>query len=126
MRRSMAAAGSTVLLALAPGVVAGIGPWWLTGWHGATWWLSARVLGGVLVLAGALVLVWAFTRFVVEGFGTPAPIAPPRHLVVGGLYSVPITSATGVRCRGGGHGCGPGLQTSHRPPKIPRRAFQRG
>ena len=25
-------------------------------------------------------------RFVVEGIGTPAPVAPTEHLVVGGLY----------------------------------------
>ncbi|MET3425295.1 protein-S-isoprenylcysteine O-methyltransferase Ste14 [Actinoplanes tereljensis] len=28
----------------------------------------------------------AFVRFVVDGFGTPAPIAPPDRLVVSGLY----------------------------------------
>jgi protein-S-isoprenylcysteine O-methyltransferase Ste14 len=32
------------------------------------------------------VLVHAFARFVLEGRGTPAPIAPTQHLVVGGLY----------------------------------------
>src|SRR5439155_25148061 len=31
-------------------------------------------------------LVHAFVRFVVEGAGTPAPVAPTRRLVVGGLY----------------------------------------
>ena len=31
-------------------------------------------------------LVHAFVRFVVEGIGTPAPVAPTQHLVVGGLY----------------------------------------
>jgi protein-S-isoprenylcysteine O-methyltransferase Ste14 len=31
-------------------------------------------------------LVSAFVRFVVEGLGTPAPIAPTEELVVGGLY----------------------------------------
>ncbi len=31
-------------------------------------------------------LVHAFSRFVAEGLGTPAPVAPTRHLVVGGLY----------------------------------------
>jgi protein-S-isoprenylcysteine O-methyltransferase Ste14 len=30
--------------------------------------------------------VHAFVGFVVEGVGTPAPVAPTRHLVVGGLY----------------------------------------
>jgi protein-S-isoprenylcysteine O-methyltransferase Ste14 len=28
----------------------------------------------------------AFWRFAVEGLGTPAPVAPPERLVVGGLY----------------------------------------
>ena len=28
----------------------------------------------------------AFARFVVEGVGTPAPVAPTNELVVGGLY----------------------------------------
>jgi protein-S-isoprenylcysteine O-methyltransferase Ste14 len=32
------------------------------------------------------VLVQAFVRFVSEGSGTPAPVAPTRELVVGGLY----------------------------------------
>jgi protein-S-isoprenylcysteine O-methyltransferase Ste14 len=39
----------------------------------------------VTVLAVA-VLVGAFVRFVVEGAGTPAPVAPTERLVVGGLY----------------------------------------
>jgi protein-S-isoprenylcysteine O-methyltransferase Ste14 len=30
--------------------------------------------------------VHAFARFVAEGVGTPAPVAPTRELVVGGLY----------------------------------------
>jgi uncharacterized membrane protein len=37
-----------------------------------------------LLVAGAL--VQAFVRFVVEGVGTPAPVAPTEHLLVGGLY----------------------------------------
>jgi protein-S-isoprenylcysteine O-methyltransferase Ste14 len=32
------------------------------------------------------VLLQAFVRFVVEGVGTPAPVAPTERLVVGGLY----------------------------------------
>jgi protein-S-isoprenylcysteine O-methyltransferase Ste14 len=43
-------------------------------------------MGIVLLVAGALVLLHAFARFVVEGAGTPAPVAPTRELVVGGLY----------------------------------------
>jgi protein-S-isoprenylcysteine O-methyltransferase Ste14 len=40
----------------------------------------------VLVVAGGAVLVQAFARFVREGAGTPAPVAPTERLVVGGLY----------------------------------------
>jgi protein-S-isoprenylcysteine O-methyltransferase Ste14 len=37
-------------------------------------------------MAGLIVLIQAFVRFVMEGLGTPAPIAPPERLVVGGVY----------------------------------------
>jgi protein-S-isoprenylcysteine O-methyltransferase Ste14 len=36
--------------------------------------------------AGLIALIQAFVRFVVEGFGTPAPVAAPERLVVGGVY----------------------------------------
>jgi protein-S-isoprenylcysteine O-methyltransferase Ste14 len=39
-----------------------------------------------LLAASTLVLVQAFARLVVEGVGTPAPIAPTQRLVVGGPY----------------------------------------
>src|SRR5262249_54183971 len=61
----------------------------LTGWRLATpapWWDPVRVLGLLLTIVGAAVLVSAFARFVMEGIGTPAPVAPTQHLVVGGLY----------------------------------------
>ena len=87
MRKPSAAAGSALFFAVAPGVVAGLVPWLLTGWEVADeWWPPVRVLGALLVLAGATVLVHAFARFVVEGLGTPSPTAPTEKLVVGGLY----------------------------------------
>jgi len=87
MRRPSAAAGSALFFAVAPGVVAGVIPWALTGWETESeWWLPVRVLGAALIVAGGAVLVSAFARFVREGLGTPAPLAPTEHLVVGGLY----------------------------------------
>ena len=84
--RVRAALGSGLFLVVAPGVVAGLVPWWLTGWQaGATSW-PLQAIGTLLIAAGAIVLVDAFVRFVVEGIGTPAPIAPTQRLVVGGLY----------------------------------------
>jgi protein-S-isoprenylcysteine O-methyltransferase Ste14 len=43
-------------------------------------------IGGVLLVLAIAVLIRAFARFVVECRGTPAPIAPPDRLVVGGDY----------------------------------------
>ena len=86
MRKAFAAIGSALFFLLAPGVTAGLIPWWLTGLEVNEYWLPARVAGAVLLAAGVLVLVSAFARFVVEGVGTPAPVAPTEQLVVGGLY----------------------------------------
>jgi protein-S-isoprenylcysteine O-methyltransferase Ste14 len=86
VRKALAAIGSALFFLLAPGATAGLIPWWLTGWEVNEYWLPARVAGAVLLAAGALVLVSAFVRFVVEGVGTPAPVAPTEQLVVGGLY----------------------------------------
>ena len=73
---------------VAPVMVAGVLPWLITGWVSsdpAPAW-PVRALGWLLVGAGACVLVAAFARFVREGLGTPAPLAPTERLVVGGLY----------------------------------------
>lgn len=87
MRR--AAAGTAAFFVLAPGVVAGLVPWLLTGWdveEPLSHWAPLRVVGAALLVAGIVVLLHAFGRFVVEGLGTPAPVAPTERLVVGGLY----------------------------------------
>ena len=86
MRKSQAAYGSAIFLAIAPGIVAGLIPWWLTGWQMLPGWLPLRVFGALLTVAGAVFLLQAFARFVSEGRGTPAPIAPTEKLVVGGVY----------------------------------------
>lgn len=44
------------------------------------------LLGAVIAGVGLTVLLHAFTRFVIEGIGTPAPVAPTERLVVGGAY----------------------------------------
>jgi protein-S-isoprenylcysteine O-methyltransferase Ste14 len=88
MRRSVAAAGSSLFLAAAPGVVAGIVPWVLTRWEAGEhlYPTPVRAAGAVVLVGGGGVLVHAFGRFVSEGSGTPAPVAPTERLVVGGLY----------------------------------------
>jgi protein-S-isoprenylcysteine O-methyltransferase Ste14 len=73
--------GSTAFFFAAPCVVGGVVPWWVSGWAAPRFWP-----GLVLVAAGAFVVLRAFVRFVREGRGTPAPIAPTEELVVGGDY----------------------------------------
>jgi protein-S-isoprenylcysteine O-methyltransferase Ste14 len=89
MRRPIAAVGSAVFFLVGPGTVVGLIPWLLTRWQvrePLPYWAPMRVLGGILLVAGLIVLVQAFVRFVVEGLGTPVPVAAPERLVVGGLY----------------------------------------
>jgi protein-S-isoprenylcysteine O-methyltransferase Ste14 len=87
MRKPSAIAGSAAFLILAPGVVAGLIPWFLTNGYGRP--LSSPVMvavGSILILAGLAVLLHSFARFAFEGAGTPAPIAPTERLVVSGAY----------------------------------------
>ncbi|WP_029907198.1 isoprenylcysteine carboxylmethyltransferase family protein [Caulobacter sp. UNC358MFTsu5.1] len=87
--RTGALLGSALFLVVAPGVVAGLVPWWLSGWRFAPPLLgleAGRWLGGALILVAAPVLLEAFVRFALEGRGTPAPVAPTKMLVVGGAY----------------------------------------
>jgi len=86
MSKPRAAFGSVLFLVVAPGVMAGAIPWALTAWEGRSPWLGLQVAGLICIAGGALALLHAFARFVIEGLGTPAPIAPTERLVVGGLY----------------------------------------
>src|SRR5438874_1755889 len=81
-RKLVAAVGSITFLVVAPGVVAGVGPWLVTRWR-AHVPVALQGVGAVVIAAGAVVLLQAFTRFVVEGLGTPAPVAETDRLVVG-------------------------------------------
>lgn len=88
-RKRRAALVTSAFLAIGPGVVAGVIPWRLTHWqvpYPAPGGPGARAVGLVLIGGGAAVLVHSFVRFVVEGVGTPVPVAPTQRLVVGGLY----------------------------------------
>lgn len=89
MKRIAAVFGSALFLVLAPGTVAGFMPWWISRWRFETpvsGWLPLRVIGGLLAVAGAIVLVDSFARFALQGLGTPAPVLPTQHLVITGLY----------------------------------------
>src|SRR5688500_12888018 len=87
MRKPTAAVASAAFFVVAPGTVAGLGPWLITRWQlpdvGPAWRV-VQALGVVLIVAGTIPPVHAFVQFVRAG-GTPMPIAPTRHLVVGGF-----------------------------------------
>ena len=85
MRRATAL--TAVFFFAAPGLVAGLVPWLVTDWSRPDEPVGAvDLLGWALVLAGLAMVVECFVRFVREGSGTPAPVAPTEFLVQGGLY----------------------------------------
>jgi protein-S-isoprenylcysteine O-methyltransferase Ste14 len=89
IRRVSAVLGSVFFLLLAPGTVAGVVPWWISGWRiraPLPQFSPFRWLGVLLIVAGVPVLLDSFARFPLKGLGTPAPVFPTRHLVVSGLY----------------------------------------
>ncbi|HEY2556473.1 MAG TPA: isoprenylcysteine carboxylmethyltransferase family protein [Diaminobutyricibacter sp.] len=80
--------GTIVFLLLAPGIVAGLIPWLITGWHipwPRGWIWPIAIVAAVLILSGVVVLLDAFIRFA-RADGTPAPPVPTAHLVVVGPY----------------------------------------
>jgi protein-S-isoprenylcysteine O-methyltransferase Ste14 len=89
IRKVLAMVGSAAFLVIAPGFVAGLAPWWISGWRLEAAFLGLPLLrfaGGILIGIGAVGLLDSFVRFAVQGVGTPAPVFPARHLVVTGLY----------------------------------------
>jgi protein-S-isoprenylcysteine O-methyltransferase Ste14 len=91
VRQARAAVASAIFFALAPGVTAGVVPFWITGWQRASipTLPLPRVFTGLGVLTlilGLVLLLSTFGRFVTEGSGTPAPAAPTERLVTGGPY----------------------------------------
>jgi protein-S-isoprenylcysteine O-methyltransferase Ste14 len=89
MRTRSAALVSVIFFLFAPAMIAGAIPWSITRWRitrPLPYGTLVQSVGVLLIVLGTAVLVHAFARFVIEGSGTPAPVAPPSRLVVGGLY----------------------------------------
>ena len=89
MNRLFAILGSALFFVIAPGTILGLGPWLITRWRfeSPAWEaLPLRVVGALLMVACVPIILESFARFALEGLGTPAPVAPPRHLVVTGVY----------------------------------------
>jgi len=89
MERLSAIAGSLLFLLIAPGTIAVLVPWLISSGRMQTplpHFAVFRALGILLMAGGVSVLLDSFTRFAVQGLGTPAPILPTKYLVVSGLY----------------------------------------
>jgi len=74
---------SLLATALLPGTVTVVAPWLIVG-RGAS--AGAHWPGLVIVALGAAILFRCIWEFAVAGRGTLAPVDPPTHLVVSGLY----------------------------------------
>jgi hypothetical protein len=120
MRRVWAILGSVLFFLVAPGVVAGLAPWWIARWHMQPPLLGLslfRTAGAGLIVLGMPALLDSFARFAVQGLGTPAPIFPTRHLVVTGLYRHvrnPMVCRSGIGDRGAGSASGKSTRTGLR------------
>ena len=81
--------GTVVFTIVVPGSVVGLVPYLISRWElrppllglGPTRWL-----GFAIFVIAIPPFADFLARFVREGHGTPAPIAPTRQLVVGGVY----------------------------------------
>jgi protein-S-isoprenylcysteine O-methyltransferase Ste14 len=85
--KASAIAKTVVFTVLVPGTVAGYVPWWIrdgatVAVHGIEAWAAIAIL----VAGVAIYFHTAFLGFAATGLGTPAPIDPPKSLVVGGLH----------------------------------------
>jgi protein-S-isoprenylcysteine O-methyltransferase Ste14 len=67
-------------------IVAGVVPWLLTSWDADEQPLALKILGGIVLAAGAALVLETTARFAFQGRGTPAPWAPPERFVERGSY----------------------------------------
>jgi protein-S-isoprenylcysteine O-methyltransferase Ste14 len=82
----MTALRSLLFLILAPGIVAGYIPLALLRNGSQLETGIVAYLAFPLWLIGAVIVLWSFWNFLIQGRGTPAPIDPPKEMVATGFY----------------------------------------
>ena len=82
----MTALRSLMFLILAPGMVAGYIPLALLRNGSQLETGIFAYLALPLWLIGAVIVLWSFWNFLIQGRGTPAPIDPPKEMVATGFY----------------------------------------
>ena len=76
-----------IFMFIAPATVTIYLPYWLlAGRTGAPPFGAVRYVGLLPIFVGACMELWCAWDFAMKGRGTPAPIDPPKELVVRGLY----------------------------------------
>jgi len=89
MQRIWPILGSLAFFVIAPGTILVLVPQWITQFHRQPAFFDAdwlRTVGAALIAAGLVPLIHSCAVFAFKGLGTPAPVAPPKHLVVSGFY----------------------------------------
>jgi protein-S-isoprenylcysteine O-methyltransferase Ste14 len=92
MKQTLAITGSLLFFLIAPGTVAGLIPWVISGWQQQSAFFGLTPLpwlGGALIMLGAPILLTSFARFALEGLGTLASIYSTERLMTTGLYRHP-------------------------------------
>jgi protein-S-isoprenylcysteine O-methyltransferase Ste14 len=77
---------SLIFLIIAPGLMAGYIPLFLLQKGPQIETAGFAYLAFLLWLIGAIILLRSFWNFLVDGRGTPAPVDPPKVLVLTGFY----------------------------------------
>ena len=81
MSKAIAVLGSALFFVIAPLVLAGFVPWWVTQWEFRPAFFGVdltRILGGILIIVGVPGLVDSFARFALEGLGRPPRSRPHK------------------------------------------------
>jgi protein-S-isoprenylcysteine O-methyltransferase Ste14 len=75
-----------IFTVVVPGTVAVLVPQWLLGGAGRFAGGAGRAVAAFLLCVGLAIYLRCAWDFAIAGRGTPAPVDPPRELVVRGLY----------------------------------------
>ena len=89
MQKMIAVLGTALFFVVVPSFLAGLIPWSITHWAFRPPFFdlqATRAVGIMLIAVGLPGLIDSFARFALQGLGTPAPVAPPKRLVVTGFY----------------------------------------
>lgn len=82
----MTALKSLFFFILVPGLLMGYFPYLISTTDAELFTLGVGYLAFPLWFIGWTVMIWCFWIFIADGRGTPAPIDPPKELVIVGPY----------------------------------------